>query len=227
MSLTLRHVSVERAGRLLIENLSPELEPGTCSALIGANGSGKSSLLLALAGSPELVTTGEIIWKGEQINERSLEERALSGIFLLFQQSVEIPGLGMRAFLHTALNRQREHKGEKRLDPRVFQESLREAAARVGISTELLDRSLHVGFSGGEKKRSEMLQMELLEPDVLLLDEPDSGLDAAGIDVLCDLIDRAKQRGAIVFIVSHYPQLIERLKPSKTWRLEESHLVLV
>ncbi len=186
------HVTVD--GKAILKGLSLTVPTGEVHAIMGPNGSGKSTLGYALAGRAGYdVTEGEILWNGENLLEMEPEERAAQGVFLAFQYPLEIPGVATMTFLRTALNSVRKQRGEEELSTPAFMKVVKAKAKGLGVKEEMLKRALNVGFSGGEKKRMEILQMALLEPSLCVLDETDSGLD---IDAVQDRLGR-RQRAAL------------------------------
>jgi Fe-S cluster assembly ATP-binding protein len=181
---------------------------------MGPNGAGKSTLSKAIVGHYDIeVTDGKLIFKDRDITESEPEERALDGIFLSFQHPVEIPGVNNAYFLRTAVNAKRVHEGKDELNAAEFLREMRDIAKEIGLKPELLNRSLNVGFSGGEKKRNEVLQMMMLKPDVVILDEIDSGLD---IDALRDVskgINKLRDGKRSFLIITHYSRILEYVKP--------------
>jgi Fe-S cluster assembly ATP-binding protein len=193
---------------------------------MGPNGSGKSTLAHVLAGKDEYeVTEGEVLLDGENILEMEPEERAAKGVFLAFQYPLEIPGVATMNFLRTALNAQRKTRGESELTTPDFMKRVREAAGRLGVSQEMLRRALNVGFSGGEKKRNEILQMALLEPRLAVLDETDSGLDIDALKIVADGVNalRSPDRGMIV--ITHYQRLLNYIVPDVVHVLSRGRVV--
>jgi len=212
LSIKNLHASIE--DKPILKGLDLEVKPGEVHAIMGPNGSGKSTLSYVLAGKDDYeVTEGSVTLEGEDLLELEPDERAARGLFLAFQYPLEIPGVATMTFLKTALNAQRRARGEDELPTPAFMKLVREKADALGISTDMLKRGLNVGFSGGEKKRNEILQMALLEPKLCVLDETDSGLDIDALKVVSEGVNalRAKDRGFVV--ITHYQRLLDHIVP--------------
>jgi Fe-S cluster assembly ATP-binding protein len=206
------HVSVH--GRQILDGLSLLVKPGEVAAIMGPNGSGKSTLAYVVAGKPGYeVTAGEVLLDGENILELDADERARKGVFLAFQYPIEIPGVATMTFLKAALNAERRARGESDLTTPEFRRRVREASQRLKVDEEMLRRPLNVGFSGGEKKRLEILQMTLLQPRFCVLDETDSGLDIDALRIVAEGVNaqRGPSRGFLV--ITHYQRLLDHIKP--------------
>jgi Fe-S cluster assembly ATP-binding protein len=209
------HVSVE--GREILRGLDLSVRPGEVHALMGPNGSGKSTLAHVLAGKAGYeVTAGTVLYEGRDLLALEPELRAREGIFLAFQYPVEIPGISNSYFLRSALNAVRTHRGEPELDGFDFLSLIREKAKLVEMDQELLDRSVNDGFSGGEKKRNEILQMAVLEPKLAILDETDSGLDIDALKVVANGVNTLRREDRSVIVVTHYQRLLNYLVPDFT-----------
>ncbi len=209
------HVSVE--GREILCGLDLSVRPGEVHALMGPNGSGKSTLAHVLAGKDGYqVTAGEVRYEGRDLLALEPEQRAREGIFLAFQYPVEIPGISNSYFMRSALNALRTHRGEPELDAFDFLTLIREKAQLVEMEQELLDRSVNEGFSGGEKKRNEILQMAVLEPKLAILDETDSGLDIDALKVVANGVNTLRREDRSVIVVTHYQRLLNYLVPDFT-----------
>ncbi|QDG54668.1 Fe-S cluster assembly ATPase SufC [Persicimonas caeni] len=206
------HVTVEDAE--ILKGIDLTVNAGEIHAIMGPNGSGKSTFAKVLAGHPAYeITEGDIVYKGESILEMEPEERAQAGVFLAFQYPVEVPGVSNAAFLRQAYNSIREARGEDTLDPLQFDDHVRERLGLVDMAPEMLDRSVNVGFSGGEKKRNEILQMAVLEPALALLDETDSGLDIDALRTVADGINKLHGDDDAVVMVTHYQRLLNYITP--------------
>ncbi|MBW2413950.1 MAG: Fe-S cluster assembly ATPase SufC [Deltaproteobacteria bacterium] len=218
------HASIQ--GKEVLKGIDLEVRAGEVHALMGPNGSGKSTLANVLVGREGYeVTKGEVLYQGENLLTLSVEERARAGIFLAFQYPIEIPGVSNGYFIRAAVNAQRSARGEDEIDAFDFLTIVKQKMADLGMKPELLDRSVNEGFSGGEKKRNEVLQMSLLEPTLALLDETDSGLDidalkmvAAGVNAL-----RSPERGFL--IVTHYQRLLDYIVPDHTHVIVDGRIV--
>jgi len=218
------HVSVD--DREILHGLDFEVRPGEVHAIMGPNGSGKSTLSHVLAGRDDYeVTAGTVLFDGEDLLELEPEERAAKGIFLALQYPVEIPGVANMTFLKAALAAQRKARGESELTTAEFMKRVKAAADRLGISQEMLKRGVNVGFSGGEKKRNEILQMAVLEPRLCVLDETDSGLDIDALKVVADGVNalRAPDRGMVV--ITHYQRLLDHIVPDFVHVLAKGRIV--
>ena len=212
--LEVKDLQVRVEEREILHGLSLTVNPGEVHAIMGPNGSGKSTLSHVIAGKPGYeVTGGQILFKGEDLLEMEPNERAAKGVFLAFQYPVEIPGVTTWNFLHAALNAQRKARGEEELSSPDLIKRVREIAKTLNIDAEMLKRPLNVGFSGGEKKRNETLQMALLQPSLCVLDETDSGLDIDALKVVANGVNalRSGERGMIV--ITHYQRLLDYIVP--------------
>lgn len=210
----------------ILKGISLEIPDGEVHAIMGPNGSGKSTLSYVLAGREDYeVTEGSIELNGEDIIELSPEERAAAGIFLAFQYPVEIPGVQGTTFLKTALNAIRKQRGESELDALAFLKLMKEKTKNLGISDEMLKRAVNVGFSGGEKKRNEVLQMAMLEPKFCVLDETDSGLDIDALKIVADGVNAMRAENRSFLVITHYQRLLEYIKPDKVHVLAKGKIV--
>ncbi len=219
--LQLRDLRVDVGERNVLASVSLDILPGNTVVLMGANGSGKSTLGLALAGHPRCtVTAGTAVFSGRDLLSLSVEERARAGIFLSFQNPPDIPGVKTNLFIRTAVNAVREARGEPPLDAYDFLAQARAAAQRVGLPEAMLGRAVNEGFSGGERKRNELLQLALLRPRLAILDEIDSGMDVDGVRATVRLIEAMRAEGTAFLVISHYLGLIESLAPDAVLRLE-------
>ena len=206
------HVSVD--GTEILKGIDLSINAGETHAIMGPNGSGKSTLSYTLAGRDGYeVTKGEIIYKGQDLTEMDPEERAGEGVFLAFQYPVEIPGVANTTFLKEALNAQRRYRGEEELDAMAFIKMLREKTKELGISDDMLKRAVNVGFSGGEKKRNEVLQMAVLNPTLAVLDETDSGLDIDALKVVADGVNALRSPDRATLVITHYQRLLDHIVP--------------
>lgn len=206
------HASID--GKEILKGLTLDIPDGEVHAIMGPNGSGKSTLSYVIAGREGYeVTEGEILLNGESIMEMAPEERAAAGLFLAFQYPVEIPGVGMTNFLKTAMNSIRKQKGEGEIDALDFLKLLKKKQAELGMSDDMMKRAVNVGFSGGEKKRNEVLQMAMLEPCMAVLDETDSGLDIDALKVVADGVNKLRSDKRSFLVITHYQRLLDYIKP--------------
>ena len=198
----------------ILKGINLDLFKGKVHAIMGPNGAGKSTLSKAIVGHPDVeVTKGEIIYKGKNIVDMEPEERALEGIFVAFQHPVEIPGVNNAYFLRTALNAKRKHLGLPPLNAAEFLRLLKEKIKELGMREEMIHRSLNEGFSGGEKKLNEILQMEILEPDFVILDEIDSGLDIDALKRVSDAVNKMRDGKRTFMIITHYRKILDYIEP--------------
>ncbi len=198
----------------ILNGINLSIKPGEVHAIMGPNGSGKSTLSSTLAGKDDYeITDGEILFKGKDLAELDPDERAGEGVFLAFQYPVEIPGVSNKLFLKTALNGIREYRGEPELDRFDFEDLLEEKAELLKMPVDLLNRSVNEGFSGGEKKRNDILQMAVLEPQLCILDETDSGLDIDALKAVSDGVNALRDGNRSFIVVTHYQRILDYIKP--------------
>ena len=208
------HVNISEVEKKIINGINLKINPGEVHAIMGPNGSGKSTLSYTLSGKEGYeIEKGDIELDGESILEDEPDERAAKGIFLAFQYPIEIPGVGNLSFIRTALNSQRKFNGKDELNPAEFLKVLREKADNLNVDMEMLKRPLNVGFSGGEKKRNEILQMALLEPRFCILDETDSGLDVDAMKQVSKGVNFLRSENRSFLIITHYQRLLNYIKP--------------
>ncbi|MCM2314633.1 MAG: Fe-S cluster assembly ATPase SufC [Thermoanaerobaculia bacterium] len=218
------HARVEE--KEILKGLNLSVKAGEVHAIMGPNGSGKSTLANVLAGRPGYeVTGGEVLFEGKNLFEMAPEERAREGVFLAFQYPVEIPGVNNTYFLRAALNAVRKHHGEEELDAMDFLKLLREKMKLVELDDKLLNRSVNEGFSGGEKKRNEILQMAVLDPKLAILDETDSGLDIDALRIVAEGVNRLKSEKHGVLVITHYQRLLNYLVPDFVHVLYQGRIV--
>ena len=208
------HVNISEVDKKIIDGINLKINPGEVHAIMGPNGSGKSTLSYTLSGKDGYeVINGDIKLDDESILELEADERAAKGIFLAFQYPIEIPGVGNLSFMRTALNSQRKYSGNSELNPAEFLKVLKDKANNLNIDMEMLKRPLNVGFSGGEKKRNEILQMALLEPRFCVLDETDSGLDVDAMKQVSNGVNSLRSNNRSFLIITHYQRLLNYIKP--------------
>jgi len=207
------HAKIEDGAEIL-KGINLEIKPGEVHAIMGPNGAGKSTLSSVIAGKEDYeVTDGEIIFDGENIIEDAPEDRAHKGIFLSFQYPVEIPGVSVTNFIKAALNENRKAKGLSEMPAKEMLAMIREKSEQLGIKKDFLSRSLNEGFSGGEKKRNEIFQMMMLNPKLAILDETDSGLDIDALRIVADGVNKFKNEGNAVLLITHYQRLLNYIQP--------------
>jgi Fe-S cluster assembly ATP-binding protein len=224
--LEVENLHVEIEGRKILEGLSLAVNAGEIHAIMGPNGSGKSTLAYVLAGKQEYeVTQGRVLFEGADMLAMEPDERAAKGLFLAFQYPLEIPGVTSMNFLRTAINAQRKKRGEAELSTPEFMKRVREVAGRLGIDPEMLRRAVNVGFSGGEKKRNEILQMALLEPKLCVLDETDSGLDIDALKIVADGVNRLRSPDRASIVITHYQRLLNYIVPDVVHVLSKGRIV--
>jgi len=210
------HVRLAEEGTPILKGLSLTVPKGQVHAIMGPNGSGKSTLAYVLAGREDYeVTDGDILWNGESVLDMEPDERAAKGVFLAFQYPLEIPGVATMTFLRTAANALRKARGQGEFTTPEFLRLVRGETARLGVSDEMLKRPLNVGFSGGEKKRMEILQMAILQPTLCVLDETDSGLDIDAVRVVAEGVNEMRSPDRAMLVITHYQRLLNYIVPDK------------
>ena len=208
------HVEIESESKKILNGLNLTIEKGQVAAIMGPNGSGKSTLAYVLAGKPGYtVTEGQVLLDGESILDMRADERAAKGVFLAFQYPVEVPGVATMTFLRTALNAQRKTRGQGELSTPEFMKLVRETSAKLGVGADMLRRAVNVGFSGGEKKRNEILQMAILQPRLAVLDETDSGLDIDALQIVAEGVNRLRSPERGMIVITHYQRLLNYIVP--------------
>ncbi|MBV1698734.1 MAG: Fe-S cluster assembly ATPase SufC [Hyphomicrobiales bacterium] len=218
------HAGIE--GKDILRGLTLAVNAGEVHAIMGPNGSGKSTLAYVLAGKDGYApTAGEVLFDGRNIFDLAPDERAAAGLFLAFQYPLEIPGVATMTFLRTALNAQRKKRGQAELSTPDFLKAVRGLAKTLGIDQEMLRRPVNVGFSGGEKKRNEILQMALLEPKLAVLDETDSGLDIDALKIVADGVNRLRERTRSFIVITHYQRLLNYIVPDVVHVLSKGRIV--
>ncbi len=220
------HVRLAEEKREIIKGLYLSVKAGEVHAIMGPNGSGKSTLSYVLSGREGYeVTEGSVIFKGDNLLEMEADKRAAAGVFLAFQYPIEIPGVATMQFLKVALNAQRKARGEKELSIPDFMRLVKERAAQLNISQDMLKRPVNVGFSGGEKKRAEILQMAVLEPSLCVLDETDSGLDIDALRVVADGVNALRSPDRAMIVITHYQRLLDYIVPDHVHVLSDGRIV--
>ncbi|MET0625578.1 MAG: Fe-S cluster assembly ATPase SufC [Pyrinomonadaceae bacterium] len=218
------HATVE--GKEILRGINLTVNKGEIHAIMGPNGSGKSTLAKILAGHPAyVVTKGEVLFEGRNLLELAPDERAREGVFLAFQYPVEVPGVSNAQFLRLAYNEKKKHRGEEELDPLEFKDLLAERAKVVEMDAGLMSRSVNEGFSGGEKKRNEILQMAVLEPKLAVLDETDSGLDIDALRIVSEGVNKLRTPENAVVLVTHYQRLLNYIVPDHVHVLYKGRIV--
>ena len=220
------HARIADDGTEIIRGLDLTVKAGQVVAIMGPNGSGKSTLSYILSGRDGYeVTEGDVVYNGESILELDAAERAAMGVFLAFQYPVEIPGVATMQFLKVALDEQRKARGEGEMTTPAFMHFVKETAARLRIDMQMLKRQLNVGFSGGEKKRAEILQMALLEPKLCVLDETDSGLDIDALRIVADGVNALRSRDRGFVVITHYQRLLDYIVPDTVHVLYKGRII--
>lgn len=224
--LEIKNLHVEVEGEPILRGIDLSLPKGEIHAIMGPNGSGKSTLGYVLAGKEEYeVTDGSITWGGEDLSELEPDERAASGVFLAFQYPMEIPGVATMTFLRTSVNAIRKARGLDELTTPDFMRVVREKATELKINPDMLKRPLNVGFSGGEKKRMEILQMALLEPSLCILDETDSGLDIDALRIVSEGVNVLRNQDRAMLVITHYQRLLDHIVPDRVHVLSKGKIV--
>lgn len=210
------HVKIADEDKVILNGIDLVVPTGEVHAIMGPNGSGKSTLAYVIAGREDYeVTQGDILWNGESILGMSPDERAAKGVFLAFQYPMEIPGVAGLTFLRTATNAVRKKRGQEELSTPAFMKLVKEKAASLNIDIDMLKRPVNVGFSGGEKKRSEILQMAMLDPSLCVLDETDSGLDIDALRIVSDGVNALRGPDRAMLVITHYQRLLDHIVPDK------------
>jgi Fe-S cluster assembly ATP-binding protein len=224
--LEIKNLHTHIEGKPILKGINLHVKPGEVHAIMGPNGSGKSTLTQVIAGREEYeVTSGQVLYKGKDLMELAPEMRAREGIFVAFQYPVEIPGVNNAYFLRTALNAIKKHRGEEELDAFDFQEIVKTHMKDIEMASDMLDRSVNEGFSGGEKKRNEILQMSILQPDLAILDETDSGLDIDALKIVAEGVNRFRTPDKAIVVITHYQRLLDYIQPDVVHVLADGRIV--
>ena len=224
--LSISNLSVSVADKPILKGLTLDVPAGQVHAIMGPNGAGKSTLGYALAGRPNYeVTGGSATWRGEDLLDLEPAERAAKGLYLSFQYPVEIPGVPALTFVRAAVNAQRKARGEAEMSAPEFLKAAKAAASALKMDFDMLKRPLNVGFSGGEKKRMEVLQMALLQPSMLILDETDSGLDIDALKVVADGVNSLRSPERSMLVITHYQRLLDYIRPDRVHVLAGGRIV--
>ncbi len=223
--LEIKNLCAKIEGREILRGIDLSVKPGEVHAIMGPNGSGKSTLAQALAGREEYQVTGEVTYEGRDLLALLPEERAVSGLFLSFQYPVEIPGVGNLYFLRTALNAVRKQRGQEELDAMDFLSLAKERMKLVEMDQSFMSRSVNEGFSGGEKKRNEILQMAILEPKLAILDETDSGLDIDALRIVASGVNSLRSQNRAFLVITHYQRLLNYIVPDYVHVLTNGRIV--
>ncbi|MHA6261919.1 Fe-S cluster assembly ATPase SufC [Arenibacterium sp. CAU 1754] len=220
------HVKLEEEDKQILKGVNLSVEAGKVHAIMGPNGSGKSTLSYVLSGREGYeVTDGTATLDGDDLLDMEPEERAAAGLFLAFQYPVEIPGVGNMTFLRTAVNAQRKARGEEEMSAADFLKMVRAKAKDLKIDADMLKRPVNVGFSGGEKKRNEILQMAMLEPKMCILDETDSGLDVDAMKLVAEGVNALRSEGRGFLVITHYQRLLDHIKPDVVHIMADGRIV--
>ncbi len=211
--LEIKNLKASINNKDILKGLNISIKPGELHAIMGPNGSGKSTLANVLSGKEGYKISGEVLFEGKNIEKIPIDERAQKGIFLAFQYPTEIPGVNTSNFLRTSLNKLKKAKGEKELDALSFLKIVKEKSKELGMDEKMLSRQLNVGFSGGEKKKNEILQMKILEPNFIILDETDSGLDIDALKTVANGVNTSRDKKKSFLVITHYQRLLNFIKP--------------
>ena len=223
--LEIKNLKASINSKQILKGLNLDIKPGEVHAIMGPNGSGKSTLANVLSGKNGYEVSGELNFKGESLNEIPVEVRAQKGLFLAFQYPLEIPGVNTNNFLKTSLNSVRKARGEKELDTLAFLKIVKEKSSELGIDEKILSRQLNVGFSGGEKKKNEILQMKILDPHFSILDETDSGLDIDALKIVAKGVNSSRSKQKSFLVITHYQRLLDYIKPDFVHVLSDGKII--
>ena len=223
--LEIKNLQVSINNKLILKGLNLSIKPGELHAVMGPNGSGKSTLANVLSGKSGYKISGKLNFEGKNLKEIPIEERAQKGIFLAFQYPLEIPGVNTNNFLKTSLNSIRKARGEKEIDTLSFLKMVKEKSSELGIDENFLSRQLNVGFSGGEKKKNEILQMKILDPNFSILDETDSGLDIDALRTVANGVNSSRNKKKSFLVITHYQRLLNYIKPDFVHVLSDGKII--
>ena len=223
--LEIKNLQASVNNKQILKGLNLTIKTGELHAIMGPNGSGKSTLANVLSGKDGYEISGELNFNGQNLKKIPVEERAQKGIFLAFQYPLEIPGVNTNIFLKTSLNSIRKSKGEKTLDTLDFLKLVKEKSSELGIDEKILSRQLNVGFSGGEKKKNEILQMKILDPRLSILDETDSGLDIDALKIIAKGVNSSRNDKKSFLVITHYQRLLDYIKPDFVHVLSDGRIV--
>ena len=223
--LEIKNLQVSINNKLILKGLNLSIKPGELHAMMGPNGSGKSTLANVLSGKSGYKISGTLNFEGKNLKEIPIEERAQKGIFLAFQYPLEIPGVNTNNFLKTSLNSIRKARGEKEIDTLSFLKMVKEKSSELGIDENFLSRQLNVGFSGGEKKKNEILQMKILDPNFSILDETDSGLDIDALRTVANGVNSSRNKKKSFLVITHYQRLLNYIKPDFVHVLSDGKII--
>ena len=223
--LEIKNLQASINKKTILKGVNLTIKPGELHAIMGPNGSGKSTLANILSGKNGYEISGEVNYRGKSLNNISVDERAQKGIFLAFQYPLEIPGVNTNNFIKTSLNSIRKSKGKEELDTLAFLKLVKEKSSELGIDEKILSRQLNVGFSGGEKKKNEILQMKILDPNLSILDETDSGLDIDALKIIAKGVNSSRNNEKSFLVITHYQRLLDHIKPDFVHVLSDGKII--
>ena len=223
--LEIKNLKASIGNKDILKGLNMSIKPGELHAIMGPNGSGKSTLANVLSGKDGYEVSGELRYQDKNLGEIPIDERAQKGIFLAFQYPTEIPGVNTNNFLKTSLNKVRKARGEKELDTLSFLKLVKEKSSELGMDEKMLSRQLNVGFSGGEKKKNEILQMKILDPNLSILDETDSGLDIDALKIIANGVNSSRNKKKSFLVITHYQRLLNYINPDFVHVLSDGKII--